>query len=183
MNQRIENELNSILEELENLGHCKNDLISHCLKQDGIQIARRWDVRRVVILGMLIVGMSYLFFFNELGFCQRSGDYSRARSPGKDNTLCYPAQVQIKNGKSLERWHWDFGQYGDLNGFIQRYTCNTDVDPLSVTCSGKGKSSRNTIRILSRYPSQLFGRGLRTPVFAMVWWMSKVVIMAFGFSF
>ena len=62
MNQRIENELNSILEELENLGHCKNDLISHCLKQDGIQIARRWDIRRVVILGMLIVGMSYLFF-------------------------------------------------------------------------------------------------------------------------
>ena len=142
MNQRIENELNSILEELENLGHCKNDLISHCLKQDGIQIARRWDIRRVVILGMLIVGMSYLFFLMNSSFGSDPVITVERDLPafiGKDNTLCYPAQVQIKNGKFLERWHWDFGQYGDLNGFIQRYACNTDVDPLSVTCYRQGE--------------------------------------------
>jgi len=53
---------------------------------------------------------------------------------GKDNTLCYPAQVQITKGEFVERWHWDFGQYGDLKGFIQRYTSDTSVSPLSVTC-------------------------------------------------
>ena len=68
MNQRIENELNSILEDLEDLGQCKNDLVSRCLKQDGIQIAQRWDVRKVMILGMLMVGICCLPFFINLGF-------------------------------------------------------------------------------------------------------------------
>ena len=142
MNQRIENELNSILEDLEDLGQCKNDLVSRCLKQDGIQIAQRWDVRKVMILGMLMVGICCLPFFIKLGFANNPMITVKRDLPayiGKDNTLCYPAQVQIENGEFLERWHWNFGQYGDLNGFIQRYTCNINVDPLSVTCYRQGE--------------------------------------------
>ena len=116
MNQRIENELNSILEELEDLGQCKNDLVSHCLKQDGIQIAQRWNVRKVMILGMLMFGICCLPFFINLGFANNPMITVKRDLPAyidKDNILCYPAQVQIENGEFLERWHWSFGQFPD----------------------------------------------------------------------
>ncbi|MDP7051681.1 MAG: hypothetical protein QF600_07135 [Verrucomicrobiota bacterium] len=113
-------------------------MITDCLEQDGIRVESWWSAHRTMILGMLMAGICFCVFsfvnsriaVNPLVTIERD----IPAFIGKDNTLCYPAQVQITKGELVERWHWDFGQYGDLNGFIQRYTCDTSVSPFSVTC-------------------------------------------------
>ena len=64
MNQRVENELRSILDDLEALGLVENDLISDCLKKDGIEIPRPKVVHFAVLLGVLFVGLGYYGFFH-----------------------------------------------------------------------------------------------------------------------
>ncbi len=68
MNQRVENELRSILNELESMGHGESELILDCLKRDHIQVARWWRPSRVMIVAMFLVGgiCCHLFLFTDL---------------------------------------------------------------------------------------------------------------------
>jgi len=144
MNQRVENELRNILNDLEALGLAENDLITDCLKQDGIEIPRPKFVHLSILLCVLFVGLGYYGFFhagaraaNEIGFhVQRD----IPASVGRNNTLYFPAQVQVdREDNFVERWHWDYGEYGNLNGFIQRFTCDKTIIPLTVTCYRQGE--------------------------------------------
>ena len=144
MNQRVENELRSILDDLEALGLVENDLISDCLKKDGIEIPRPKVAHFALLLGLLFVGLGYYGFFHAGARSAKGSDIVIKRDipafVGRDNTLCFPAQVQIERGEEfVERWHWDYGEYGELNGFIQRFTCDTTIVPLTVTCYRQGE--------------------------------------------
>ena len=55
MNQRVENELRSILDDLEALGLVENDLISDCLKKDGIEIPKSNVKHYAEMIGVLFV--------------------------------------------------------------------------------------------------------------------------------
>ena len=144
MNQRVENELRSILADLEALGLGENDLITDCLSRDGIEIPRPKVRHFVALLGLLFIGLGYYGFFHAgARAAEEVGITIKRDLPafiGRDNTLCFPAQVQIEQGGEIvERWHWDYGDYGELNGFIQRFTVDTTRVPLTVTCYRQGQ--------------------------------------------
>ena len=148
MNQRVENELRSILDDLEALGLVENDLISDCLKKDGIEIPRPKVVHFAVLLGVLFVGLGYYGFFHAGARAAEGIDIVIKRDIpafiARDNVLCFPAQVQVEVGDNyVERWHWDYGEYGELNGFIQRVTCDNTVVPLTVTCYRQGEKFKS----------------------------------------
>ena len=63
MNQRVENELRSILADLEALGLGEKDLITDCLSRDGIEIPRPKVRHFVALLGLLFIGLGYYGFF------------------------------------------------------------------------------------------------------------------------
>ena len=63
MNQRVENELRSILADLQALGLGENDLITDCLSRDGIEIPHPKVPHFVALLGLLFVGLGYYGFF------------------------------------------------------------------------------------------------------------------------
>lgn len=139
MNQRVENELRSILNDLEKLGLLENELISDCLQRDGIQISRLNLSYVLALVGFIFIGLGYFGFFHVGARTIQVGKILIKRDVpafvGRDNTLCFPAQVQIeKDGRYIERWHWDYGEYGDLNGFIHRFNSDLSVQPLRVTC-------------------------------------------------
>lgn len=144
MNQRVENELRDILNDLENLGHGEDELISACLKQDGIQVRRRGYAYWAMILGVLIVCICcYALYHAGPRFADDLLVTVERDIPayiGTSGTLCFPAQVQVKHGnKIIERWHWEYGEYGELNNFIQRFTVVTNTLPLTVTCYRQAK--------------------------------------------
>jgi len=148
MNQRVENELRSILDDLEALGLVENDLITDCLKKDGIEIPRPKVGHFAALLGLLFVGLGYYGFFHAgARAAEEVGITIKRDLPafiGRDNTLCFPAQVQIEQGGEIvERWHWDYGEYGELNGFIHRFTCDMTIVPLTVTCYRQGEKFKH----------------------------------------
>jgi len=148
MNQRVENELRSILDDLEAMGLVENDLITDCLKKDGIEIPRPKVGHFAALLGLLFVGLGYYGFFHAgARAAEEVGITIKRDLPafiGRDNTLCFPAQVQIEQGGEIvERWHWDYGEYGELNGFIHRFTCDMTIVPLTVTCYRQGEKFKH----------------------------------------
>ena len=139
MNQRVENELRSILDDLDKIGLLENELISDCLKKEGILIPRLNTRHLFILMGFFIISLGYYGFFYAGVLSKEEAKVFIKRdvpaSVGRDNTIYFPAQVQIeRDGRYVERWHWDYGEYGDLNGFIQRFECDTEIEPLTVTC-------------------------------------------------
>jgi hypothetical protein len=101
LNQRVENELRDILNDLENLGHGEDELISACLKQDGIQVPRRGFAYWAMILGVLIVCICcYALYHAGPRFADDLLVTVERDIPayiGPSGTLCFPAQVQVKH--------------------------------------------------------------------------------------
>ena len=160
MNQRVENELHSILNDLEALGLTENDLISDCLRKDGIEIPRPKLGHFAALLGFFLVGLGYYGFFHAGARAVEEGGIVIKRDipafVGRDNTLCFPAQVQVERDDDfVERWHWDYGEYGELNGFIQRFTCDTTIVPLTVTCYRQGEKFKTYDPDLKPLPRSL----------------------------
>ena len=160
MNQRVENELRSILNDLEKLGLLENELISDCLKKDGIRIPNLNSRHLTVLLGLLFIGLGYYGFFSAGVLYTEEEKISITRdvpaSVGRNNTLFFPAQVQIeRDGRYVERWHWDYGEYGDLNGFIHRFNCDTTVEPLTVICYRQAEKFKNYNPAIKPLPRSL----------------------------
>jgi len=130
------------------MGLVENDLITDCLKKDGIEIPRPKVGHFAALLGLLFVGLGYYGFFHAgARAAEEVGITIKRDLPafiGRDNTLCFPAQVQIEQGGEIvERWHWDYGEYGELNGFIHRFTCDMTIVPLTVTCYRQGEKFKH----------------------------------------
>ena len=69
MNQRIENELRSLLNELRGQGLSESGLIAACLERDGIKPDRLWGNRRLMIPVMFLTGIcTCLLFLTVLRF-------------------------------------------------------------------------------------------------------------------
>ena len=160
MNQRVENELRSILNDLEKLGLLENELISDCLKKDGIRVPTLNTRYLTILLGLLFIGLGYYGFFNAGVLYTEEEKILITRdipaSVGRNNTLYFPAQVQIeRDERYVERWHWDYGEYGDLNGFIHRFNCDKTVEPLTVTCYRQAEKFKNYNPAIKPLPRSL----------------------------
>ena len=76
MNQRVENELRSILDDLEKGGLLEKDLIADCLKKDGIRIPRLSNKHSFALICLVFISLGYFGFF-----------YAGLHSSAKENIL------------------------------------------------------------------------------------------------
>ena len=160
MNQRVENELRSILDDLEKGGLLEKDLIADCLKKDGIRIPRLSNKHSIALICLVFISLGYFgFFYAGLHSSAKENILIKRDVPasvGRDNTLYFPAQVEIKrDNRYVERWHWDYGDYGNLNGFIHRFYCDTSIEPLTVTCYRQGEKFKSYNPAIKPLPRSL----------------------------
>jgi|ETNmetMinimDraft_4_1059912.scaffolds.fasta_scaffold26263_2 hypothetical protein len=164
MNQRVENELRDILDNLTQLGLIENDLIIDCLRKEGIEVPRPKLIHFAGLLGLVFVGLGYYGFFHagvravvkqeESNKTVVWFDRQRQHIDGGFQKLDrkFPAQYEVWSGDTLiERWHWrvEHDPRTDIFGrWIHRCVANRNE---------AGKYTGHTQYIMDSYPK---GKGL-----------------------